>query len=320
MSQAPKNRRDSGVEGSPGMPPGLQFLSRLGESLVEQAPGLAAHFCLVISVPTRRLASTALSLGAFNPKWDCDGRCNHRVHSSNNERCATYLDGALQDVVAHRGDEGIRVGHQTIRQNSYGVHLLPKSFPTREAHPKGEDFLAEKADLALIHQLRPGLVRSEAGVHPVIVVGYGKGSVADARLPGSPLEAQHPLGVLAPGRFGNPAEPGWFRHPVLTAARLRESDDEGARWLSEVQPRLIIFVGLSTALDSSHNHWPHAPRVVVLSRRERNIDNIGEMEKAGWRRTQVPSSLSPMHGVETSAWMSVQSRSYNGLAEEEDDW
>jgi hypothetical protein len=298
----------------------LQYLSDIGEFLARHPSCSVENFCLVVSVPTRRLASTALALGALSAQWNCDDHCSHRVNSAEPVRCATYLDYLLQDVESHLDANRVRVGYQTTRPTSYGVHVLPKSFPTRDALPRGQELIDELADLKALGKSNPGLDRSEACVHPVIVVGYVKGSGLDARLPESPLKEQHPLGVLAPGRVGSTSKPGWFRHPVLTAQRLRDQNENGAEWLYEVQPRLIIFVGLSALLDSSFVGWSTTPRVVVLSRREQNADVLSELGKIGWRSILSAENLLPKHGIETSSWEYLQPRARIDFIEEEEDW
>jgi hypothetical protein len=311
------------------MPAGLKQLYALGKRLGVPNETSPNNFRVVVSVPTRRLASTALALGAMETSWDCDHRCGHRVIDSVPHRAAFYDDQHLKDHDACLDDLGrVRVSAQNSFVSNRGIHLLPERFPLREQTPRGQGFEAEIADLAQeleCDMALAGIERSELGVHPVVVAGYVSHSRDDVMLPGSPLAALHPLGRLAPGGFSKDGEPGWFRYPVLLAKELPEPEDD-FQWLSSVEPRLVVYVGMNAAQQSCRYIWPRTPAVVLLGRRSSvSADALKTIENLGWNPESTPSSesagpLRPGNGLEISCWTELGRRSPDDAEEEEPEW
>jgi len=311
------------------MPAGLRQLHDLGALLGRPDSSLPDNFRVVVSVPTRRLASTALALGAMKNPWDCDNRCRHRVADDEPRMASFYDNRLLRDNDARKGENGrVYVSPQNSFSSSRGVHLLPSSFPPREPSPRGQAFEDEIKDLAEAMNLtvaQAGTERSELGAHPVIVVGYVSRSYIDVKLPGSPLACLHPLGCLAPGGFGSAAAPGWYRHPVLLAMRLRDPDD-GFAWLREVEPRLVVYVGMSAVRGSVRDIWPRTPALVILNRRANVSANSFELiENLGWRpeSLQLSGSANPFRpgsGLEITRWTELGGSTPEDVGDEGPEW
>ena len=311
------------------MPAGLRQLHDLGGLLGKPDSLRPDNFRVVVSVPTKRLASTALALGAVTNPWDCDSRCDHRVTDTERRAASLYDNRQLRDQDTWRAASGrVYVSPQNSFSSSHGVHLLPRLFPRREPLPRGQLFQDELEDLAEALDLtlpQAGMERSELGAHPVIVVGYVSQSFDDARLRWPPLARRHPLGRLAPGKFGSAAAPGWYRHPVLLANRLRDPDD-GFTWLREVEPRLVIYVGMSSVSSSIRDTWPRTPAVVVTSRRDRASANSLELiENLGWspEALQLVGSVNPLQpgsGLEISQWSELTGGTAGDVGDEGPEW
>lgn len=316
------------------LPQGLRQLYKVGQQLAVRDSRFPDHFRVVVSVPTQRLASTALALGAITTDWGCDQRCSHRVHTTERHKAACYLDKKLRDVMAWVSDDGEQVyaGPQSSFPSSHGIHLLPPEFPEREPEPRGQQFEEQVGALYEFLGCIPteariaGMERSELGVHPVLVVGYVSESIKDTRMPGSPLNGLCPIGLLAPGKFGSATAPGWYRHPVLLARSLRDPVD-GFMWLKHVQPRLVVYVGMNPAIGSFRGIWPRTPAVVLLSRRSRSSANALEViqDTLGWRPEilnglRVESPLLPNNGLEVSYWSELSVKPPDANDEEEPEW
>ena len=322
MASSPTNPFES-------IPGGLRQLYDLGEYLVKYGFSLGDNFRVMVSVPTQRLASTALALGAMSSQWDCDDRCGHRVTDHDPRPASLYDNRHLRDQDAWKDGRGrVWVSPQNSFPSSQGVHLLPLSFPQRGPSSRGQAFEDEVDDLAKAMKLtsaQAGIERSELGVHPVIVVGYVSRSYLDVKMPRSPLAWLHPLGRLAPGKFGSAKEPGWYRHPVLLANRLR-NPDEGFTWLREVEPRLVVYVGTSAVRSSVRDIWPRTPAVVVLSRRANASANALELvENLGWQHgsVEVPGSFNPFQprsGLEISSWAELGGSTPDDAGDEGPEW
>jgi hypothetical protein len=311
------------------IPEGLRQLHDLAEYLAKYGFSLGDNFRVVVSVPTQRLASTALALGAMSSQRDCDSRCGHRVTGEDPRPASLYDNRHLRDQDAWRDERGrVWVSAQNHLPTSRGIHLLPSSFPQRGPASRGQIFEDEVDDLARAMNLtsaQAGIERSELGAHPVIVVGYVSRSYLDVKMPRSPLAWLHPLGRLAPGKFGSAMEPGWYRHPVLLANRLRNPDDEFA-WLSEVEPRLVVYVGTSAVRSSVRDIWPRTPAVIVLSRRANASANALELvESLGWQHgsVEVPGSVNPFRpqsGLEISSWAELGGSTPEDAGDEGPEW
>ena len=245
-------------------------------------------------------------------------------------RPASFYDNRhLRDQDARKDESGrVWVSPQHSFDSSKGVHLLPASFPQRGPASRGQAFENEVDDLAKAMNLTPaqaGIERSELGAHPVIVVGYVSRFHLDVKMSRSPLAGLHPLGKLAPGKFGSAKEPGWYRHPVLLANRLRNPDDEFV-WLREVEPRLVVYVGTSVVKKSMRDIWPRTPAVVLLSRRANVSANALELiENLGWRHGFVedPGSVNPFQpgcGLEISSWAEPEGSTLVDACDEGPEW
>lgn len=322
LASSPQNPFES-------VPGGLRRLYDLGEYLVNYGVAFPDNFRVVVSVPTQRLASTALALGALNIDWECDTRCGHRVSAGDPRPSALYDDRHLRDQESWKDHNNrISVSPQNSFASSRGVHLLPSSFPQRSPSPRSRAFEEEVNDLAEsmgLTSAQAGIERSELGAHPVIVVGNGSPFYTDVKMRRSPLAWLHPLGRLAPGKFGSAKEPGWYRHPVLLANRIRNADDEFA-WLDEMEPRMVVYVGMSAVRSSVRDIWPRTPAVVLLSRRANVSANaLGLIENLGWEHgyVEVPGSTSPFQpgsGLEISTWTELGGSSPEDEGDEGPEW
>ena len=311
------------------VPGGLRRLYDLGEYLVKYGFAFPDNLRVVVSVPTQRLASTALALGALNNEWDCDTRCGHRVTDDGPRLASHYDNRHLRDQDAWKDEKGrVYVSTQNSFASSRGVHLLPSSFPQRSPSSRGRAFEDEVNDLAEamnVTSAQAGIERSELGAHPVIVVGHVSRFYIDVKMPRSPLAWLHPLGRLAPGKFGSAKEPGWYRHPVLLANRIRNPDDEFA-WLGEMEPRMVVYVGTSAVRSSVRDIWPRTPAVILLSRRANVSANALELiENLGWKHgyVEVPGSISPFQpgsGLEISSWTELGGSSPEDEGDEGPEW
>jgi hypothetical protein len=251
------------------------------------------------------------------------------VADDDRKKASLYDDRRLRDQDAWKEAKGrVYVTPQNSFSSSRGVHLLPPSFPPREPSPRGQAFEEELDDLASAMNLtvaQAGIERSELGAHPVIVVGYISRSHLDVTLPGSPLAWLHPLGRLAPGKFGSASAPGWYRHPVLLAMRLRDPDD-GLAWLRGVEPRLVVYVGMSSVRSSVRDIWPRTPAVVITSRRANVSANSLELiENLGWRpeSLQLSGSSNPLRpgcGLEISWWTELGGSASEDMGDEGPEW
>lgn len=311
------------------LPRGLSRLYSLGTLLAKPDSQLPDHLRVIVSVPTYHLASIALCLGAFQVDWGCDARCAHRVLAEEPRMAAVYSDRHLQDRQAwlNPSDARVHVGPQDSYPTSRGIHLLPVGFPKRDPLPRVDNFVEEIDDLGetLEHKVAAGVERSELGAHPVIVVGYVSKFHLDVRMSGSPFDDFHPLGRLAPGSFGPVSNPGWFRYPVLLTQKIPELKDN-FEWLTEVQPRLIVYVGMSAARASALAIWPKTPAVVVLSRRSSSsADCLEAIETLGWEQqilqhVDSQSCLLPGNGIEVSHWVEQITDAPSDLEGDEAAW
>ena len=107
--------------------------------------------------------------------------------------------------------------------------------------------------------------------------------------------------------------------------RLRDPDD-GFAWLSEVEPRLVIYVGMKAVQSSVRDIWPNTPAIVIVSRRANVSTNALELiENLGWRPQLLKLSGSanpfrPGSGLEISSWTEPGGSTPEDVGDEGPEW
>lgn len=214
------------------------------------------HFSAVIAPPSAPYFAATTSLTALELYAE-----NVDESVTHGRRVTTIVGNQFRDVTFH--ENPFRLDGSTFAEGKTPpIRALPENFPDR----KGRTISAESSELLVeldgsVDALKPNWELLRASGNPVLVICTRPKVIADK------LRNQlADFGIWNPIQKVAAAEPGqlvteWFRSPIILAS---PSGMKGKSWLSELKPRVVINVGMTTWQSRFRWIWPETPHVLLL--------------------------------------------------------